>query len=102
MFARCLSAMKELRVESSKVLPGPECQKLAGTAEEKKEFIECIRKVSRKSVKTEKLKCLSFLGSGPRLRERILLRICTSRYSYFPNFLHFYKSRLNLAGSVRK
>lgn len=44
VFARCLSAMKELRVESSKVLPGPECQKLAGTAEEKKEFIECIRK----------------------------------------------------------
>ena len=42
VFARCLSAIKEERVEASKILNGPS-GKFTGTAEEKKAFIEDIR-----------------------------------------------------------
>jgi 6-phosphogluconate dehydrogenase len=41
VFARCLSAMKEDRVAASKVLKGPERQRLRG---DKKAFVEDIRK----------------------------------------------------------
>lgn len=40
VFARCLSSLKDLRVQSSKSLPGPACNKYQG---DKKEFVEAIR-----------------------------------------------------------
>ena len=42
MFARCLSSLKDERVEASKQLKGPAVTKYSG---DKKEFIEHIRKV---------------------------------------------------------
>lgn len=44
MFARCLSALKDERVEASKQLKGPAVTKYSG---DKKEFIEHVRKVSK-------------------------------------------------------
>ena len=41
MFARCLSSLKDERVEASKYLPGPSNTRYSG---DKKEFIEHIRK----------------------------------------------------------
>ena len=41
MFARCLSSLKDERVEASKHLPGPSSSSYKG---DKKEFIEHIRK----------------------------------------------------------
>ena len=43
VFSRCLSAMKDERVEAAKVLPGKEAPALKLTAEEKAEWIENIR-----------------------------------------------------------
>ena len=43
VFARCLSAMKDERVEAAKVLPGAAESALALTAEEKAQWIENIR-----------------------------------------------------------
>ena len=42
MFARCLSSLKDERVEASKQLKGPSVTKYSG---DKKEFVEHIRKV---------------------------------------------------------
>ena len=44
VFARCLSSLKDERVEASKQLKGPAVTKYSG---DKKEFVEHIRKVSR-------------------------------------------------------
>ena len=43
MFARCLSSLKDERIEASKILKGPGASKYDG---DKTEFIENIRQVS--------------------------------------------------------
>ena len=43
MFARCLSSLKDERVEASKQLKGPAVTKYSGN---KEEFVEHVRKVS--------------------------------------------------------
>ena len=43
VFARCLSSLKDERVQASKQLPGPGAVKFEGN---KTEFVEHIRKVS--------------------------------------------------------
>jgi 6-phosphogluconate dehydrogenase len=47
VFARCLSSLKEERVEASKVLKGPSKTKYEG---DKKQFVEHIRKVNKNNL----------------------------------------------------
>lgn len=53
MFARCLSSLKEERVQASKLLKGPKVTQFSG---DKKAFLEDIRKVSRCALQSTLLK----------------------------------------------
>lgn len=53
MFARCLSSLKEERVQASKLLKGPKVTQFSG---DKKAFLEDIRKVSRCALQRALLK----------------------------------------------
>lgn len=70
MFARCLSSLKDERVQASKLLDGPKMTQFSGN---KKAFLEDIRKVSPCAGSEqvwdavnpgEELLCLYFMRTG--------------------------------------
>lgn len=70
MFARCLSSLKDERVQASKVLGGPRVTQFRG---DRKAFLEDIRKVSPRTGSGQggllgargELLCLHFTDLGP-------------------------------------